>query len=665
MNPMSSNLLIKCGLLIFLWNGLVYLQVFDNDFVNWDDPMFITDNSRIRSLDLEHLLRLFTTSEAGAYTPLSQLSLALDFQCWGLNPVGYHFTNLLLHLANAWLVFLIARKVLMKMTPGSRSASYPVGALIASLWFSIHPMRVESVAWASERRDVLSGFWGLMSVVVYLDYLEALTYRISERKKYYLSFGLFFAAVLSKAVVITLPVIFLLLDGVLYQRFQDPLKGRLSLKGAITCLAEKIPFLLISLGVGLGMMTVLLSDRYALSVRDVGLEPRIAQSLAANMSYLSKLILPIELNPLDRLYDSYQLGQPVVLFALLINGGITLLCFVWRPLRTGGLLAWFSYLLIIGPFLGLAQSGLQLTADRYTYLAAIPLGIFVGGVAEIALRTHFRVMVSSGLRRLLALSLCIYLFGLSVLSFLQVQIWKSSETLWKYSLRLDPQNGVAWCNLGDFLMQANRITEAIQCFDRAKTLAPYYTDAWFNLGNAYRKNQQLESAIEAYRRILTYEPTHSAAHHNLAVVYAQQTNWALAVSHYQISQKIEPSPSTLYNLAWCFEHQEKWELALRLYQQSAHEGFPEAWIKWSELLGHSGDREGALNILRMGLDKFPNAGIQLAYIEWILSDPQSKTQDRERAKEMLLQMNLHTQGKSQKVQDLLKKFSIQSSESGG
>ncbi len=620
---------------------LIYTPSLGHEFINWDDPMFVYENARIRSLDFDHVRTMFTTTEAGAYTPLSQLSLAIDYAIWKSNPFGYHLTAVLLHCLNACLVLLVARLLTIKSPIPRTSATTLAGSLAAAMVFALHPMRVESVAWASERRDVLCGFFALLAAVMYLKFATGDSG--ARRGAWYISAWIcFVCAVISKTVAVMLPLVFLLVDIYLRRNIRS---NRSVSRPYVSLFLEKIPFFLVSAIAGIGTVGFLVEGGHAIGTREIGWEPRLAQSLAADLEYLRRWIWPIPLNPLDILRRAYDFRSDTVRLSILVHmavtGGLLTLGKRWR----GAWIAWFSYLVLIAPLLGLAQSGLQFTADRYTYLATIPLGIGIS-FGVVRAKPSWTVLGIFGL----------VLLGWSVLTWKQIDVWENSETFWTHVLRLDGNNAVAWSNLGVAYADRGEFAKAIISYEQAVKANPKYIDAWYNMGNACGKSRRTAEAMKDYERTLALDPLHVGAHHNLANLLLDEGAMDAALRHYLLAYELQPGAPLEESIATAYEAQKRMNLALEWYRRSAEHGWPAAFISWSELVRKQGDQAKALKLLKEGMDSTKDPSIQLAFAEAILNDPSPSKEDWLQTGIYLQEMDHKLDGKSKRVRQLLRLF---------
>ncbi len=635
------------GVAVFVLVFVLYLPVLEFGFLNWDDPLLVYENPRIQFLDWNHIRVMFTTTEVGAYTPLSQLSLAFDYALWKGNPFGYHLTAVLLHGLNACLVFFIARILILRSRISVGSATLTTAGFLAALLFAWHPLRVESVAWVSERRDVLSAFFSLMAVLTWLRYTRSTGAWGTRAGWYIAAFLNGVAAVFSKPVAVALPAVFLLMDFFPLQRWSAHKNG---MRSNCWLLLEKTPFFAFSLACGVGTLSVLWKGGLAMRPDQIGWEQRLAQSLAADLTYLLRWFWPTNLNPLDILQKAYTMKDPQVLVSLSIHMGVTLALWLFRRRLKGGLVAWLSYLVIIAPLLGGAQSGLQFTADRYTYLASVPLCIWFGcGLVLFLGRSNGFTLL--GVAPLVVGILSLLRFGW--MTHRQMDVWKDSETFWTYVLKFNPDNSVALGNLGVVLTTRGDLSGAIAAYRKAIKINPHDLDAWNNLGNALGKNQNFSEAVQAYEKALALGPDHAEVHLNLASVLTDQKEYARALEHYREAYRLKPDSQIECFVAQSYENLGDASAAERWYRQSSQGKWPPAYIHWSDMKCKQGRVAEGLDLLRQGMADTRSPLVKLRFVELVLEDPHATATDLGQAAAILEQMDAGVRERSRRVQKLL------------
>jgi hypothetical protein len=477
-----------------------FVPAVGNDFVTWDDPLNFTENVHYRGLSLSHLRWMFATFHMGHYQPLTWITFGLDYSLWGLDPTGYHLTNILLHTANAVLFYWISVRLLRlglgsPNGPTAKSAALYAAAASSALLFAVHPLRVESVAWVSERRDVLSAFFYLATVLAYLRMQAAETAR--RRRWFALSLGCLVLSLLSKAWGMTLPLVLLALD--VYPLRRDGAGGP-PLRALIL---EKVPYMVPA---GVAAALALLAQGHGaemLSVQQYGPSARVAQAAYGLCFYLWKTLVPTRLSPVYPL--AVQLDPTEVRYLLC---GVAVLSITALAIATWKrwpwlLVGWFCYAVIVSPVLGLLQTGPQIAADRYTYLSCLPWAL----LAAAAL-----YHVSRGGRKRKWLVTSAALGGLGVLGMLtirQTRLWRDSTILWNHALRLDPNNAIAYVNRGAAYESKGDLDRALADYVAAIQRNGSYADAYFGRGNVRRVRGDLEGALADYNTVVqlrAYDP---------------------------------------------------------------------------------------------------------------------------------------------------------------
>src|SRR3989454_1065969 len=360
-------------LLVALLTLTAFLPTLQNQFVSWDDDKNFLENPHYRGLGWTHLRWMWTT-HLGHYIPLTWMTLGLDYLLWGMNPLGYHLTNLLLHAANAVVFFFVVRRLLTRALPGpsERGHALAVAAGVAALVFAIHPLRVESVAWATERRDVLSGLFYLLTILMYLRAYES---GARGRGWYWLAVAVFVCALLSKSMVVNLPVVLLILDVYPLRRLGGAI-GWWS-EPARRVHLEKIPFVLLAAAASAIAVMAQSSVHAALSLAQLSMPRRLAISAYGLSFYVWKMVVPVNLSPfyerglIDPWATPFLLSYGLVL-------AITAIVLALRRRVPGLPAAWVAYIVVLLPVLGIFQSGPQIAADRYTYLAGLGWAILAG-----------------------------------------------------------------------------------------------------------------------------------------------------------------------------------------------------------------------------------------------------------------------------------------------
>jgi tetratricopeptide (TPR) repeat protein len=476
-------------------------------FVDWDDYQNFVTNYDFRGLGWSNLKWAWSTTLLGHYVPLSWMSLEADFAMWGMNPHGYHITSLLIHIANVLLLYAAAQKILRMAGAHSPDFTAWAGALL----FAVHPLRVESVAWITERRDVLSLFFTLVALLSYLRHV-----REERVGRWYWATCLSFAAgLLSKASVVTFPVILLVLNWFPLNRFKA--------LGRRHVIVELSPMFAMSIATGIMSIVAL----------DAGpqLEPlqKLAVSAYALALYVVKTVWPARLAPL------YPMPQTIRPFAapFLAAYVATILAAVmlWRSrIRRPGLVAasLMSVVLVL-PFLGAVQNGSVIAADRYTYLAAIPVSILLAvGLERVSLlRRGIAVLAIASL--------------LTVLSRQQSKVWVTTEALWSRVLEVDSTSYAAFNGLGAVVAERGESGKAIEYFRRSIELNPNYAGSYNNLGYELANLGQIDEAIVAYRAALRLQPEFADAEANLGNAMAFKGRYEEAISHYQRATAVAPN----------------------------------------------------------------------------------------------------------------------------
>ncbi len=464
--------------------------------VNWDDNANFLDNPHYRGLDWETVRWAATTTLRGPYQPLSWLSLSVDHALWGMDARGYHATNVLIH-ALAAVACVWTLRALLRCVPGDAAsvAPRPLGfaAAAGALFFAIHPQRVESVAWVTERRDVLSGLFTLLALGAYLRAHSP----GATRRMGWGALVCFALALLAKATAMTLPVALLVLDAWPLRRIRRE-AGRWHLEPGV--LREKVPYLLCSVAVG--VVAVLgQRDVAAMSDFDVhGAGARLVQAAYAMAFYPWKALAPVWLSPFYEM-GILDLTRLSILLPAIAGVGLGVGLLV-RARRWPALaVAWAFFAILVAPVSGLAQAGAQIAADRYSYLPGLAFAaLFAGACARWP---RFRPCA------------CAWLVVLGALTVRQSLVWRDAETLWKHAVAVDPANYAANHYYGDALVRAGRAAEA-EPFLVYSLRGRNDADAWNNLGVLRAMAGRMAEAVTCFERAVAADPGHAEARKNLA-----------------------------------------------------------------------------------------------------------------------------------------------------
>ena len=594
----KAGTLWACSFLLALAVILYYLPVLGNDFVNWDDKDNITGNVYIRNLDGASLLWMFTTFHTGNWMPLTELSFALNYHFGGLDPRNFHATNVLFHAMNTVLVFGVSLR-LMKKIPGSQLSGKWAGmngfvvpiAFLTALLFGLHPIHVESVAWATERKDVLYSFFYLGALLLYLTEPFPLE-RIGPR--YGACWVLYLLALMSKPMAITLPLVFLILDAWPLDRWR---------RGAVKLLQEKAPFFLAALA---GVLVTVLSHEKTLSYSKSGVEFFwIMNAFRSLVFYLLKMVWPQGLTayyPFPPEISGWYLFENFCAAAAVIL--ISILLFRSRRKTPALSAAWAYYVVTLMPVIGIIQTGSQAAADRYTYMAS--LGLFLPLSAGIARWLSYRWSAYVPLAVFAAIFL-----GWGTME--QIKTWKDSQALWGRVTEVYPdENPTAYSKLGAAFVKAHRYDEALSAYSRAAAIPPPLAATFNDLGKGLLYKDRVPEAIQEFQYALTLDPAFAEAHLNLWIVYEHQGRHEDAIAQMQAALGIEPnSPVFHNNLGVSYVFLKKYKEAQKAFD-AAHRldpDDPEYLVNLATIDLWEGRPEKALEWYRQGIARHPREAV--------------------------------------------------------
>ena len=458
-------------------------------------PFFVTLNKNILDgLTLEGVRWAFTTSYEASWIPLTWISYMLDIQLFGLNPGCFHMVNVLLHTASTLLLFLF-----LSLTTGERWKSGMVAFL-----FALHPLHVESVAWVSERKDVLSAFFWMLTLCAYAHYTRSPGFM-----SYTACLAGFTLGLLAKPMMVTFPLVLLVLDLWPLRRFDRDGEGA-DVSRLIRLLVEKLPFA--ALAVAVSIVTYVTSSAGGVVSGNYTVLARAGKVVVNYVTYLWKMVWPSGLTVFYQtslVPPSFMKIMGSVIFLVSVTIAVCLVKGSRRYLLAG----WLWYLITLLPVIGLVQVGSHSIADRYTYIPLV--GIFVmtvWGVPDVLGDWKQK-------KPALWVGSCVLMVILIAMTSYQLGHWKNSITLFSHAVAVTERNPVARNNLGYALLEAGRIEEAIMHFRHAIEERPADTFALMNLGDAYRREGDFGKALDAYKRVLFYDPRNENAHYSMGRVF--------------------------------------------------------------------------------------------------------------------------------------------------
>lgn len=535
---------------------IAFGRIIDNDFVNFDDPGYITENYHVQSgISIQNIQWAFTTVVKSNWHPLTLISHMLDWNLFGANASGHHLVSLLLHIGA--VIFLLL--FLNKTTNSIWSSAF------AAALFAMHPLRVESVAWAAERKDVLSMFFGMAALYAYAFYVESVKY-----SRYFICLILFALSLMSKPMLVTLPFLLLLLDywplgrwKNIWNPAQVPVSnpdtwakenGELLIvndtvekKGKPACkrpilfdlcnIWEKVPFFILtafSIGVTIWSQRTVIASLDRLPVAD-----RTLNAILSYLHYIIKFVYPVDLAVFYPYPDSVPLWQ-VSIAAIFLLGISIVVTYTFRkvPFLFVG---WFWYLGTLIPVIGLLQVGSQAMADRYTYLPSIGIAIMLSwGVPLLFPKLDIR-------EKLLFPVATVSLAFLMFLTWIQCSYWKNSVTLYSHTLHVTKNNYLAHYNLGCTLFKEGKIKKAFYHFNEAILLKEDYVEAYDNRGVVYDHLGKHQRAIDDYNKAIIIKPDYFRSYYNRGVAYFKLGQYQRAIEDYNQTIRLKPDIDLTYN----------------------------------------------------------------------------------------------------------------------
>ncbi len=578
----SSRTVFSVCVLLALMVFLVFGRTLGCGFV-FDDGVYVSRNLIVqRGLTWEGFRWALTYSAIGHWHPLTWLSHMLDCQLYGLNAEGHHFTNVLLHTATVILLFLVLRQM---------TGALWRSAFVAAV-FAVHPLRVESVAWVAERKDVLSAFFFMLTLGAYLRYV-----RQPSMIRYSVVALCFALGLLSKNMLVTLPFVLLLLDYWPLNRIRNPESG---IRDFARLLVEKVP--LFALTIGSCVMTFLAPEKISGFLR-LPLELRLENAVVSYVTCLGQMFYPSGLaclypNPTSNL----PLWQVAGAVALLL--AISVVVWTFHKQHPWLVVGWLWYLGMLIPVIGIVQISFYAHADRYTYLPQI--GLYIAIVWVVAgLTTTWRYR-----GQILATAASIIIVALAVCTWRQISFWKNDESLWKHAIACTRGNYIAQNNLGYDLAARGRTEEAVRHYQKALQINPDCVDCNNNLGTALLRQGKLNKALECFRHALAVDPTFAEAHNNMGILLARQGRVDQAIEQYQQATEIEPGRAEFYNnLGDLLARQGQSAQAIEQFQKALEidPDYAKAHDNLADLLFAQGQWQGAAENYQQALKQAPDS----------------------------------------------------------
>lgn len=661
------------GLVVVLTTLVSYWPSLSNDFVNWDDPIFIVENPHIRSLNPEAIQWMFSSFRNGPYQPIPWLSYAIDFSIWGLDPRGYHLSNLIWHVLTA-LVFYLTTRRLLQLSHGEkpgRSLHVEVCAALSAVFFAVHPLRVESVAWASERRDAVAGFFALCSVAIYLRGTQSTMSKRAYRAWTVASLIFFALALLSKATTVALPAVLTVLDIYPLKRlgwnnrsiFSKQLRG---------VWFEKIPFWVMSILAG---ATAIYGQRSAggmVPLERFGVIDRLSLACFSAAFYVWKTLVPLNLSPMYEIPFHFNPWQAKYLLPAATSLAVLVWLARYHRRFPGTAAAAACFLLFLAPVSGLAQTGGQLAADRYTYLSCLGFAVLLGG-AVLGFSTDDRLHTwrpgTQGLSKILPVFLLVVAgLTLGAMTWRQSKVWRNTETLWRHALAVDTSSHFALNSLGKALIENGSLEQAQSLFLRVLSNHPDNPDAHNNMGIVLRRMGEPCTAFRHYLRAMELRPNSVDTAYNVGLLLTEegllgelgfsslQEQWQAATVWYQRVLAIKPDyVKALNGLGIASKRLGQLDEAVALYERAlridptyfdaeynlaialAEQGDEdESLLHYNKVLSLKPDHVGASNnlalllerrgqfveavrILRAGLARSPDHKTLLYHLSWLLA----------------------------------------------
>ena len=581
----------------------VYWQVRNYPFINYDSRKYVAENHYVKAgLTVKSMAWSFTAVHASNWHPLTWLSHMLDCQLYGMNPGRHHLTNVLIHILNTLLLFL----VLKRMT----------GALWRSGWvaalFALHPLHVESVVWVAERKDVLSTFFWMLALWSYARYVER-----SDFYRYLIVLLFFSFGLMAKPMLVTLPFVLLLLDYWPLRRFQLGLPGDRNISQRrfnFDLIREKIPLFLLSAASSIVTYMVQKSGGAVNFLDAIPFKSRISNAVVSYVGYIGKMLWPHNL----AVFYPYPKSIPLwkVMGAGLLLVIISVVFFRIKRTKPYFAVGWLWYIGTLVPVIGLVQVGMQGMADRYTYVPLIGLFIIIAwGVPDIVSKWRYKRI---GLAATIAITLAI----LIITTRLQVRYWSNSTVLFEHALDVTVDNSVAHVNLGEALAEQGKTDAAVRHYFDALRIKPDLVTPHLNLGVALRKKGKLNEAVDHFSMALQMKPDCAEAHYELGDTLIRKGDFTGAIEHYLEAIRIKPDYVKAYNnLGVILVRQNKNKAAIHHFSKAIQidPNYADVYYNLGKVFASQGRINEAILKYRKALHFRPQMTAALYNLTWILA----------------------------------------------
>lgn len=516
----NTSIVLICTALVITILA-VYIQTGNHQFLNLDDNAYVTDNPHIAGgMTGENIVRAFTAVDRSNWHPLTWLSHLADVQLYGMNPRGHHLTSVAIHTLSALILFILLVRLTDRLWQ----------SLFVAALFALHPLHVESVAWIAERKDVLSAFFWFLTLLAYSEYAAK-----QKPVLYILALLSFVLGLMSKPMLVTLPLIMLLLDFWPLDRYRlEAGQGaHTSFSRIATLIKEKIPFFICSV---LSCFITIYAQHKGGAIAGLAAVPfqlRCENALTAYLKYLGKTIWPVDLAIYYPISLSIPLWQVIGSFSILLM--ISVAAIRSRSGHPYFAVGWFWFMVTLVPVIGLIQVGGQSMADRYSYIPLTGLFIIAAwGVPTLAGNIPYRHVI-------LALLTGIVIITSTALTWKQLGYWRNNISLYQHTLEITTGNYLIHNNLGIALQNEGQLDAAIREYQKALRIFPNYPNAHYNLGMVFQNKGYLDAAISEYRMALWLTPYDVDAHINLGLVFQTRSELDAAIYEYNEALRIDPN----------------------------------------------------------------------------------------------------------------------------